>query len=405
MPSLSRRQLLGAAGLLALGPTGRRLLAADPPALPPLNRFPRMVQEYFVEQVRSAEQAGNAARAALKTKADAEAYVRDVRKKIADCFGPFPKKTPLNPRVTGKVERDAYTIEKVIFESRPDFLVTANLYVPKGKPFPLPGVVGSCGHSANGKAAEAYQSFAQGLARMGYVVLIFDPIGQGERLQYGHVEKEHRPGVGVGEHLLGRQPAVPGRRVLRHLAGLGRHPRPGLPAHPQGGRSAAGRRHRQLRRRHDDDLAVRRRAALDDGRPELLRHHLPPQPGERAARRTPSSVRRRPWPSTSTTPTSWPALAPKPVVILAKEKDYFDVRGARGGLRATAEALQAARRGGERRPVHRPDRPRVLAGEPRGDVPVVQPATRVSDAKAEPKLTIEKDETLWCTPERPGGGR
>ena len=202
MLNLSRRQLLGTASLLALGPAGRRLLAADPPPLAPLNRFPRMVQEHFVRLVRAAERAGNEARAALKTRADAEAHVREVRKKIAACFGPFPERTPLNPRVTGTVERDAYTIEKVIFESRPGFLVTANLYVPKGKKPPLPGVVGSCGHSTGGKAEPAYQSFAQGLARMGYVVLIFDPIGQGERLQYGHVEKEHRPGVGVGEHLL-----------------------------------------------------------------------------------------------------------------------------------------------------------------------------------------------------------
>ena len=74
---------------------------------------------------------------------------------------------------------------------------------PKNRKFPLPGVVGSCGHSNNGKAADAYQSFAQGLARMGYVVLIFDPIGQGERLQYGHVEGKSRPRVGVGEHLHG----------------------------------------------------------------------------------------------------------------------------------------------------------------------------------------------------------
>ena len=76
---------------------------------------------------------------------------------------------------TGTPERDVYTIEKVIFESRPGFLVTANLYVPhaakKGKKFP--GVVGSCGHFHNGKAQPAYQSFCQGLSRLGdgYVVL------------------------------------------------------------------------------------------------------------------------------------------------------------------------------------------------------------------------------------------
>jgi dienelactone hydrolase len=169
--------------------------------LAPLNRFSRVVQDHFVERVRSIEEAGNKVRAALKTKADAEAYVADVRKKAQLCFGPFPEKTPLNPRVTGIVERDAYRIEKVIFESRPRFFVTANLYVPKGRTFPLPGVVGSCGHSENGKAVEAYQSFSQGLARLGYVVLIFDPIGQGERSQYVHQEARVRPRIGVGEHL------------------------------------------------------------------------------------------------------------------------------------------------------------------------------------------------------------
>jgi cephalosporin-C deacetylase-like acetyl esterase len=35
----------------------------------------------------------------------------------------------------------------------------------------------------------------------GYVVLIFDPIGQGERLQYAHLEKPDRPGVEAEEHL------------------------------------------------------------------------------------------------------------------------------------------------------------------------------------------------------------
>ena len=45
-------------------------------------------------------------------------------------------------------------------------------------------MVGTCGHTNNGKAGETYQSFAQGLARLGYVCLLFDPIGQGERFQY-----------------------------------------------------------------------------------------------------------------------------------------------------------------------------------------------------------------------------
>jgi len=122
--------------------------ASNSDSLKPLNRFPRMVQEYFVKSVRRVENRANERRDALSNKADAEAYVSDVREKIQQSFGPWPEKTPLKPRVTGVVERGAYKIENIIFESRPGFLVTANLYIPKGRPFPLPGVVGTCGHSA-----------------------------------------------------------------------------------------------------------------------------------------------------------------------------------------------------------------------------------------------------------------
>src|SRR5262245_14828274 len=160
-----------------------------------------MVQEWFVDQVRDAENRIKERLAGLKTKADAEAYVRSVQERARQSFGPEPVRTPLNARVVGTVERDAYKIEKIIFESRPNFPVTANLYIPTGGKLPAPGVVGSCGHSANGKAIETYQSFAQGLARLGYVMLIFDPIGQGERLQYVNDDFKPKYGIGVSEHL------------------------------------------------------------------------------------------------------------------------------------------------------------------------------------------------------------
>src|SRR5262245_24889543 len=190
---ISRRDMFRLASLSALALTPQsELFAAEEQAanqtsgsaLQPLNRFPRMVQEYFVNRVRDIEQTALKRKAALKTRAQAEAYVREVREKIRACFGPLPEKTPLKARITGTFESDAYKIEKVIFESRPGFLVTGNLYIPKGRKFPLPGVVGTCGHLDDAKAGDAYQSFAQGLARLGYVALIFDPIGQGERLQY-----------------------------------------------------------------------------------------------------------------------------------------------------------------------------------------------------------------------------
>ena len=166
-----------------------------------MNRFPRMVHEWFVTQVRNSGRRHIEQLNRLKTKADAQQYVRDAQARIRESFGPEPQRTPLNARVTKRVERDGYRIDNVIFESRPGFPVTANLYLPAKQSGPLPAVVGTCGHSTNGKAAEAYQSFAQGLARLGYVCLIYDPIGQGERLQYVTEDLSSHIGVGVREHL------------------------------------------------------------------------------------------------------------------------------------------------------------------------------------------------------------
>jgi dienelactone hydrolase len=363
----------------------------------PLNRFPRMVQEYFVQAVRRVENRANRRREALKTAADAEAYVRDVREKIQRSFGPWPEKTPLKPRVTGVVERDAYKIEKIIFESRPDFLVTANLYIPKGRPFPLPGVVGTCGHSSNGKAMEAYQSFAQGLARLGYVVLIYDPIGQGERLQYPDKNLKSKIGVGVREHLyagnqqflvgqfIGSWRAWDGIRALDYLL-----TRPEVDPKHVGvtGNSGGGTMTTWLcgverrwtmaapscfvttfRRNTENELP----ADTEQCPPEALALGL--DHSDFLA-----------------------AMAPKPVMILAKEGDFFDVRGAEEAYRRLSrlyELLDAKDNiglfiGPGYHGYSQENREAMYRWFNR--------ATHISQAKTEPKLVIEKDQTLYCTP-------
>lgn len=165
-----------------------------------LNRFPQMMQEYLVRQVRECEEEADARKFAMRTKKDALAYQDALRRKLRKVFGPMPRRTALKPVITGEFERDAYRVEKVMFESRPGFPVTANLYIPKRRKFPLPGVVGTCGHSASGKAEPAYQSFCQSLASKGYVVLIYDPMSQGERLQYPDGKGGSRVGVCCPEH-------------------------------------------------------------------------------------------------------------------------------------------------------------------------------------------------------------
>ena len=50
-------------------------------------------------------------------------------------------RTALNVRVTGRLERQGYYIEKLMFESLPRLYVTANLYIPSNLTAPSPAVV------------------------------------------------------------------------------------------------------------------------------------------------------------------------------------------------------------------------------------------------------------------------
>lgn len=148
------------------------------------NGYGHMVLDHIVAQVREIRQERTQKLAAIKTRKQALIYQEHVQEAIDKAYRPWPRKTPLNARVVDVVERRHHRIEKVIFESRPGCLVTGHLYVPQKLKGPAPGVIGSCGHSANGKLSDAYQSFCQRLARNGFVTFIFDPFNQGERDQY-----------------------------------------------------------------------------------------------------------------------------------------------------------------------------------------------------------------------------
>ncbi len=161
--------------------------------------YPHMVQEYYVARLRALSLARAEQRAKVRTKEDVLRLRRSVRRRLRACFGPRPRKTPLNAATLGTVRRPEYVIEKVIYESRPGFKVTGNLYVPSGGgPFPV--VLGPCGHSQNGKAYGDYQAFATGLARRGYMALVYDPLSQGERVQISRRIGSFRPGNCCHEH-------------------------------------------------------------------------------------------------------------------------------------------------------------------------------------------------------------
>jgi cephalosporin-C deacetylase-like acetyl esterase len=144
--------------------------------------------------------------ARLKTPLEWAQRQNDTRQKLKTFFGKFPNKTPLNAKITGKIEHEKYTVEKLFFQSQPNYYVTANLYIPKNRKEPMPGVLFTSGHSGPGKMLPLYQDACIGLALKGYVVLAIDPIGQGERIEYFNTtdKKENVEGPVNQHYYLGR---------------------------------------------------------------------------------------------------------------------------------------------------------------------------------------------------------
>lgn len=179
---LSRRELFALSTLSILLQDGAQAQTAG--RSPLYRNYSRCLPDYLRGLAKEAYDRRNRKLALLTTPAAIRAYQRWVTQTFWELVGGMPERTPLNPRTTGKIERDGYRVEKVIYESQPNFLVSGNLYIPTSVEPPFPGVLFQMGHSLNGKAGEVYQRCCQGLAKLGYLVLGFDPMGQGERTYY-----------------------------------------------------------------------------------------------------------------------------------------------------------------------------------------------------------------------------
>ena len=100
---------------------------------------------------------------------------------------PWPKRTPLNVRVTGVLDKGSYTIEKIAFESMPKVYVTGNLYIPKTRTAPAPAIIYVCGHAYSPQGDKTqYQRHGISFARNGYVAFILDSIQIAETFGLHH---------------------------------------------------------------------------------------------------------------------------------------------------------------------------------------------------------------------------
>ncbi|MFN0056428.1 MAG: alpha/beta hydrolase family protein [Planctomycetales bacterium] len=104
-----------------------------------------------------------------------------LRERLLESWGGFPPEPcPLEPRVLGELKRDGYRVEKVVFQTRPGVLMTANAYVPDGNG-KRAAVLCVHGHWKGAKQDPVPQSRCIGLARLGFFVLAVDAFGAGER--------------------------------------------------------------------------------------------------------------------------------------------------------------------------------------------------------------------------------
>jgi Acetyl xylan esterase (AXE1) len=163
----------------------------------------RLQLEQYLDGLATQDEAARAATvAAIHTRAQAEARQAKVHAQVLSLIGALPQHTPLHTKFVGESQADGFRIRKVIFESQPNFFVTALLYIPDGTAArgKRAAIIMSPGHGPSGKAGDA--PIAAIFARNGFIVLSYDPIGQGERLQYPDPAK---PGASLavrptGEH-------------------------------------------------------------------------------------------------------------------------------------------------------------------------------------------------------------
>ncbi len=175
-----------------------------------------MMKRLLLKQIQAACGTWNKQYKLLKTPEQIAEYQKRQNPLFAKQLGPWPKRTPLNPQIVGRIQRDGFSVEKIIFESQPKHYVTALLFLPDPKRHrpPHSGVIVPCGHSALGKGCDFYQQVSALLALNGVAALVFDPVDQGERAQL--LDSKGRPPfwgtkahtmLGVGSTLLGRNTA------------------------------------------------------------------------------------------------------------------------------------------------------------------------------------------------------
>jgi dienelactone hydrolase len=329
---------------------------------------------------------------------DVSAWQQRARASFLAALGGLPERTPLNPRVMGQRDLGEYRIEKILFESQPGFLVSGILYLPKGEG-PHPAVLMPCGHTAIAKAGALYQTASISLARAGLAVFCYDPIGQGERRHY--LMPDGKPEFGgstTGHQLMGISGMPLGTGLARAMIWDGMRALDYLQSRKEirgdrlgcTGVSGGGTMTSYLMAL-DDRIAAAAPACYLTGYRRLLETIGPQDFEQNIFAQLTSGVDHADYVILA---------APRPVLIMAATKDYFDIHGAWNVFR------QAKRCYGR---LGYPERIELVEADTKHDLAIEMREASArwfrrwlmgrDDAWKEPAIEVLPESEVLCTPE------
>lgn len=126
-----------------------------------------------------------------------EAQREGLRRRLEESLGTglLPTPTYVESYSVGTIPDDGFRIEKIVFQTLPNVWAPGHLYLPAGLEVPAPTVLFLPGHWWDeGKMHRDARAFASHLARLGFGVFVFDPMGMGER---GPAPSDHRRADGL----------------------------------------------------------------------------------------------------------------------------------------------------------------------------------------------------------------
>ncbi len=134
----------------------------------------------------------------IKSKKEWQQRAGEVREQVLISCGlwPLPERSPLHTQISGRGERDGYSVEKVHFQTYPGVYLAGNLYRPVGQGNgPFPGVLNPHGHWKEGRMADtpvgSIAARCINFARQGMVAFSYDMVGYNDTAQFTHQFANH----------------------------------------------------------------------------------------------------------------------------------------------------------------------------------------------------------------------